>query len=1045
MKYNFRLYFMFLAVVFSLKSYSQQKREWENLEVVSVNTESPRATFYTYSSEGEAKENDYENSANYQSLNGIWKFHFSETPENRPKDFYQTSYNSSGWDTIVVPGDWQLQGYDFPLYTNIVFPFPINPPYVDNSYNPVGSYKRKFKLSKDWAGNEIYLHFGGVNSVYYVWVNGEKVGYKEGAKTPGEFNITTYLKEGENEVSVEVYRWSDASYLEDQDFWRLSGIERDVYLFSKPKISIQDFFLNATLDDEYKEGVLLADVILENKRGIGGDSQVNLKIWDGDTIVYQQTKSSNLKNKEKDSLAFSATIKGIKQWNAEHPYLYTVTITLTSANEVLMATSTKIGFRKVEIKGGNLLVNGKPILIKGVNRHEHDEHKGHVISKEAMLKDIELFKKYNINAVRTSHYPNDPYWYELCDKYGIYVVDEANIESHGFGYDEDITPGNKPEFAKMHHDRIYRMVERDKNHPSVIIWSMGNEAGDGINFINNYHWIKNRDSSRPVQYEGAERGVNFKEPHTDIIAWMYASLSKIDKEYLGSYPERPFIWCEYAHSMGNSTGNLIDLWNYVYEHKQHQGGFIWDWVDQGLVKIDSTGTNYWAYGGDFEPKRYHNDENFVLNGLVNADRTPHPALFEVKDVYQNIAFAVNDSTKQEFKILNRFFFTNLKEYDVSYEILKNGVSIKTEKLGEFDVQPQNFAIFSLENLNIPLDENEYFVNFYVQTKKEENLIPKGHFVARQQFQLKPNVKKLLPQVDGKLDKLKVKTTSNTITISNKKLNVVFNIKNGSLSSYVFNGNEFIKQGSKMNFWRAPTDNDFGNQLQKRGKIWKEASENQKITSIEIINTSKESVAVEVMYKIEAVNSASKILYTVYADGSILVNNQFEYGGVADIAEMPRFGNNLILPFEYDHVEWYGRGPHENYWDRKESAFVGIYEAKVKDLYYPYARPQENGYRTENRWVKITNKNGVGLKFQGMPLISFSAHHNFISDFDPGEEKQQRHITDIKPRELISLNIDYKQTGVGGDNSWGARTYEKYRLKPQSYLYSYLIQPIMSSK
>ncbi len=1045
MKYNFRLYFMFLAVFFVLNSFSQQKREWENLEVVSINTEAPRATFYTYNSEAEAKVNDYENSTNYQSLNGIWKFHFSETPEKRPENFYKTDFNTSGWDNIQVPGDWQLQGYDFPLYTNIRYPFPVNPPYVDNSYNPVGSYKRKFNLPEDWDEHEVYLHFGGVNSAFYVWVNGEKVGYKEGTKTPAEFNITAYLNEGENEVSVEVSRWTDASYLQDQDFWRLSGIERDVYLFSKPKTSIRDFFLNATLDEEYEDGILSANIILENKERIKGDFQVNLKIWDDEKIVYQQTKWTNLNNKEKDSLYVSADVEGIRHWNAEDPNLYTVTITLSSAKEMLMATSAKIGFRKVEIKGGNLLVNGQPILIKGVNRHEHDNLNGHVISKESMLKDVELFKNYNINAVRTSHYPNDPYWYELCDKYGIYVVDEANIESHGFGYDEDKTPGNKPEFAKMHHDRIYRMVERDKNHASVIIWSMGNEAGDGINFVKNYHWIKNRDSSRPVQYERAERGKNFKERHTDIISWMYATLDGIGEGYMGSYPERPFIWCEYAHSMGNSTGNLIDLWNYVYEHKQHQGGFIWDWVDQGLVKTDSTGTEYWAYGGDFEPERYHNDGNFVLNGLVDADRTPHPALFEVKDVYQNVAFEVQDSTKYEFKVINRFFFTNLKEFDVNYEILKNGASIKTGTLDEFDVKSQDSAVFRIENLDIPLDNNEYFVNFYVQTKTEENLIPKGHIVAKQQFQLRTNEKNHLAEVTEKLDKLKVKNTSDNITVSNKMLNVEFNKNKGALSSYVFNGIELIEQGPKINFWRAPTDNDFGNQLQKRGQIWKEASENQKIISVEVLNKSKESVEVELMYNIAAVNSTYKVLYTVYTDGSILVANHFEYGGKEDIAEMPRFGNNLILPVEYDNVEWYGRGPHENYWDRKESAFVGIYDAKVKDLYFPYARPQENGYRTENRWIKLTNEHGEGLKFQGMPLISFSAHYNYISDFDPGEEKQQRHTIDIKPRELISLNIDFKQTGVGGDNSWGARTHEKYRLKPQSYEYIYLMLPIVNIK
>ncbi|WP_416444775.1 glycoside hydrolase family 2 TIM barrel-domain containing protein [Leeuwenhoekiella sp. A16] len=1038
-KYGFLI---FTAIfLLSIKGYSQENPEWENLDIVSVNTEKPHATFHVFNTENEAKKGDFGNSGNYKSLNGTWKFHFSETPDTRPADFYKIDFNTSEWDSIAVPADWQMEGYDFPLYTNIEYPFPINPPFVDNSYNPVGSYKRTFTVPKNWQKKEVFLHFGGVNSAFYVWINGEKVGYKEGAKTPAEFDISQYLKEGENELAVEVYRWSDASYLQDQDFWRLSGIERDVYLYAKPETSIQDFFINASLDENYKNGELDANVVLENKSGKKGDYVINFKVWDGNKAIYESDKNLSFKNALLDSVSFSSTIKNIKAWSAEHPNLYTATISLMEDQKTLMSTAVKIGFRSVEIKGGNLLVNGKPIIIKGVNKHEHDENTGHVISKELMLKDITLMKENNINSVRTSHYPNDTYWYELCDKYGLYVVDEANIESHGFGYDEDKTPANKPEFAKMHHDRVERMVERDKNHPSVIIWSMGNEAGDGPAFVDNYHWIKNRDKTRPVQYERAERGEHFKEPHTDVIGWMYAGLPEIDKYYMGSYPERPFIWVEYAHAMGNSSGNLIDLWDYVYTHKQHQGGFIWDWVDQGLAQTDSLGNKYWAYGGDFEPKRYHNDGNFVLNGLVNPDRTPHPGLSEVKYVYQNVGFEMTDSLKFQFKIDNRFFFTNLDQFEFNYELIEDGKSVEKGKLADLNIEPQQSQTISVDALKGKLNaDKEYFINFYVKTKTEKDLLPKDFEIAKAQFQLS-SAKKKTEDFSAKAKKLKVTQDTAEIVIANDNIQLSFDKKEGLLNYYVFSGDTLIRRGPKINFWRAPTDNDFGNGLQKRAGVWKEATDNYKLSAIDVKKESKDRVSIEMHYSMDSVNSTYTSVYTIHTNGEILVSNHFNYDGDDTIAEMPRFGMNMILPTSYENVTWYGRGLQENYQDRKEAAFVGIYESSVKDLYFPYIRPQENGYRTDNRWIEFTNKQGKGLKFIGMPLLSFSAHNNLISDFDPGVEKQQRHTTDIKPRDLISVDIDYKQTGLGGDNSWGARTYDKYQLKPKDYNYSFLIVPV----
>ncbi|MDN3594149.1 glycoside hydrolase family 2 TIM barrel-domain containing protein [Zunongwangia endophytica] len=1033
-------FFNFLFIAFSLSLKAQENPEWQRLNVLSVNTEQPRANSYYFESEEAALAGEYKKSANYKSLNGTWKFHFAEVPEKRPVDFYKNDFKVNKWDDIKVPGDWQLEGYDFPLYVSAGFTFEINPPFVDSTYNPVGSYKRSFTLSKDELSNEkdFFLHFGAVNSAFYVWINGEKVGYKEGTKTPAEFKITKYLNSGENDISVEVYRWSSASYLEDQDFWRLSGIERDVYIYKTPKSRIKDFFLTPNLDENYDKGILNGYAVInaeKNRKNL----QLHLKLWDGDQLISEVIKpTSDSKN---DTLNFQISELDIKHWSAEKPNLYSVSLSLKDAEKELMATSAKIGFRTSEIKNGQLLVNGKPILLKGVNRHEHDQNTGHVISHESMLQDIKLFKKYNINAVRNSHYPADPYWYELCDKYGIYMIDEANLESHGFGYDEDKTPANKPEFEKMHHDRIARMMQTNKNHPSIIIWSMGNEAGDGPAFIKNYHWLKNNDPSRPVQYERAERGENFQDPHTDIIPWMYASVDYVKDNYLGNYPDRPFIWCEYAHAMGNSTGDLVDLWNFVYENPQIQGGFIWDWVDQGFVKTDESGEEYWAYGGDFGPDRYRDDANFVINGLVNPDRTPHPALYEVKDVYQNVDISLKNENSDTFtfEIENRFFFTNLNDYEISYELLKNGEVIETEILDKIELKPQEITSW---NKNFEFEKKaEYFINFYVKTTNSANLIPKDHILAKKQIQLQKASEFSLSKIAS--GKLKTKNKGQDLIISNKEFQVVFDKESGQLSAYTFQGKELIKQGPKPDFWRAPTDNDFGNSFQKRAKAWKEATNNPKLINFK---TEKEKDFVEVVthYQLDSVSSNLKISYKIYHNGSIEVSNNFEFNGDPDkLTSLPRFGNAMVIPLQYDKVEWYGRGPYENYWDRKTSAFVGIYKSKVDDLYVPYIRPQENGYRTDNRWVKLSDNEGNGIKFTGMPLVSFSALRNPTSDFDPGLEKAQRHTKDIKPRDAIYLNIDYKQMGVGGDNSWGAKTWKKYQLQPKNYNYTYWMEPILN--
>ncbi|MFD2828508.1 glycoside hydrolase family 2 TIM barrel-domain containing protein [Leeuwenhoekiella polynyae] len=1029
-----------IVLVAQLINAQQNSPEWQDLSVFEVNTLKPQATFYVFDTENEALENDYYNSKNLLLLNGTWKFNLAETPQTRPEDFYKSDYDVSGWDDIKVPGDWQMQGYDFPLYVSAGYTHKINPPFVDTLYNPVGSYKRSFNLPESWKDKRVVLHFGAVNSAFYVWVNGRKVGYNEDAKTPSEFDITSFVKPGENELAVEVYRWSDGTYLEDQDFWRLSGIERDVYLYATPQAYIADVFFKAGLDSTYTAGILGASVSLVNESLSSRKLQLQLKLYDGTQEVYTVDQEVRLAASAKDTFQFQHLIKQVKAWSAEHPNLYTATLNLAEDWNTLMSTSFKIGFRSVEIKGGKLLVNGKPILLKGVNRHEHDQNTGHVISEESMLQDIRLFKENNINAVRNSHYPNDSRWYELCDEYGIYMIDEANLETHGFGYEEDKTPANKPKFAAMHHDRLEAMVETNKNHASIIIWSMGNEAGDGPAFIDGYHWIKNRDNSRPVQYERAERGTSFQEPHTDIIPWMYASLDYIKNNYIGKYPDRPFIWCEYAHSMGNSTGNLQDLWDFVYEQPQMQGGFIWDWVDQGFVKQDSTGTDYWTYGGDYGPDRYRHDANFVLNGIVNPDRTPHPALAEVKQVYQNVKIEARDTEALEFTLKNRFFFTNLDAYTISYDLLRDGVAISSNNLGSFEVAPQDSIVFKINELQLPEDGHEYFINFIIRTKTASPLLPKDFVVARDQILLK-NVPLPNNAFTGSTEKLDVTDYKDSLTVKTGAVSLSFDLRSGRLKSYSFKGQNYLKEEARLNFWRAPTDNDFGNNYPKRAKLWKDASHNQRLISFKLLSKTRDSVVVESVYQLDTLQAQASSRFLIYADGSLKVTNSLNYADSEKVAEIPRFGMNFILPKTYDHAKWYGRGPHENYQDRKEAAFVGVYEASVADLYFPYIRPQENGYRTDNRWISLTNDSGAGITIIGLPTVSFSAHHNYISDFDPGEEKQQRHTIDIKPRDLISLTIDYKQTGVGGDNSWGAKPHEQYQLKPKNYSYSFLIKPI----
>jgi beta-galactosidase len=1037
--------FLFVSILFTLclftRSFSQPA-EWENPKINQINKEPARATFMVFDNEKAVIADDYSKSPWFQSLNGTWKFNWVAQPEKRPVDFYKESFDVSGWKDIPVPSDWQMQGYDYAHYVNIRYPFPMNQPYIDHSYNPVGSYKRTFTVPSNWKEMDVFLYFGGVNSAMYLWINGEKVGYSEDSKTPAEFNITKYLHDGNNTIAVEVYRWCDGSYLEDQDFFRLSGIERDVYLYAAPKVRISDFFATAGLDAQYVDGTLNLDVKLKNANVAPQNNlSLNVNLYDAATgeKVFSESKKAAIVKEGELAVNFNTILKNAKHWSAETPNLYNLTLQLADSKGALIeATGCNVGFRTSEIKNGQLLLNGKPILFKGVNRHESDPVTGHVISVESMMKDIQLLKQFNFNAVRTCHYPNDPTWYKLCDKFGIYLYDEANIESHGYGYDPDKTLGNNPDYLEAHMERTSNMVERDKNHPSVIVWSLGNEAGTGTNFLATYKWTKGRDKSRPVHYERAEKDTKITERHTDIQGDMYAGLKHIEK-YLSTNPDRPFIWCEYAHAMGNSTGNFQDLWDFVESHRQHQGGFIWDWVDQGFYKTNSKGLKYFGYGGDFEPAGTYTDLNFCTNGLVWPDRSVHPGIWEVKKVYQYIKIRPVNLETYRFEVKNMFDFITIKDYKIKWEVFANGSSVQKGELPILDLQPRESAIVRIDDIKInPLPGTEYYINFSVESLKETELVPAGHIVATEQYKLPVFVPAIM-SASTPVKKVEVKTTADNYVINGEGFTVSFARKSGNLTGFNYKGTELVKEGLQINFWRAPTDNDFGNNMQNRLRIWKDAGKNRTVTSDSLVKNNNE-IRVVFNFNLPDVKAKYRSEYIVTGNGTIKVNNSFVPEDKS-IPELPRFGMYIGVPANFDNMKWFGRGPFENYQDRNTAAFVGLYSGKVADQYVPYVRPQENGNKTDIRWVTLTDDNGKGIKFSGLPLLSVAALPYAMEDLDPGTAKKNIHPADLEKRDKIYVNLDLIQMGVGGDTSWGALPYDRYRLFPANYSYSFVIAPV----
>jgi beta-galactosidase len=1059
------LYIIFLIIIVlsGCKKYSKyenvsytekEPRDWENEELTGLNRIAPHATMISFPDEESALSSIKENSPFYVSLDGTWKFHFSKTPEERPYWFFKNDYDIRDWDDLTVPSNWQLMGYDDPpIYTNITYPFRPDPPKIPHDINTVGSYKRTFKIPGNWKGKEIFLEFGAVSSFFYVWVNEQLVGFSKDSKTPAEFDITPYVKKGKNLLAVEVYRWSDGSYLEDQDFWRLSGIQRTVFLQARPKTYIADFFAKAGLENNYSDGILDLTVVTASAEGEKKDLLVDVSLYDGGQTIYTEEKEISA-DSPAPGTSFTKSIQGIKRWSAESPDLYSLVISLKDQKgNILESVSSRIGFRTVEILNSQLVVNGVPIYLKGVDLHEHNDVTGHVIDEATLLKDIRTMKSFNINAVRTSHYPQQERWYELCDKYGIYLVDEADIESHGMGYNKDVTLADKPEWRAAHIDRMTRMVERDKNHPSVIIWSMGNEAGDGHNFLDGYNWIKQRDVTRPVQYERAEKSTNAPERHTDIWCPMYAPI-----EYLVRYAEdetndRPLIMCEYAHSMGNSTGNLQDYWDVIEMYPKLQGGFIWDWVDQGLLKTSESGEKYWAYGGDFGKEGIISDGNFCINGLVWPDRSPHPELYEVKKVYQYIGFEPKDISKGLINITNKYAFTNLSSFNFEWEIVSDGLVIHSDKFILPSLEPGQMTTVSIPVTNIEITSgSEYFLNLKASRADEWNYVPEGHVYATAQFKL-PVEKPALPAEIDPLAVLQTNTKGNILEVSGTDIKLCFNLEKGSMDSLVYKGRELLLKAPQPDFWRPPTDNDYGYRMDLRLAVWKKAGERTKVVKADITQPEMGKVVVTFRYDITGLNDEKiagySTIYTILSSGDIIIKNSFAKVSSA-IPELPRMGMQMQLPADYSNLKWMGRGPQENYADRYTSAEVGLYVSTVADQYVPYIRPQENGYKIDTRWLTLTDDSGSGILISGLPLLCFEALNNIHDDFEsPGRLSQYRkdaltantHTIDVKPRDLVNLNVDLGQMGVGGDNSWGAPIHPQYRLLEDKYEYSFRIRPI----
>jgi len=1029
-----KLIFSILAIVqLCTMVYSQPNDEWNTKpREFQVNRLDAHSTLIPYNNQENALNGNMWDSENVFSLNGTWKFSIVDKPADRPLDFFNTGFNDTDWDDIEVPGNWQVQGYDYPIYTNVIYPWNkiewIQPPKTPSVYNPVGSYRKTFDLPADWENRQNIIHFAGVESAFYVWVNGNYVGYSEDSYTPAEFDITQYLQAGSNTIAVQVFRWSDASWLEDQDFIRLSGIFRDVYMYATPKVHMYDFEYTIDLDGSYTNANFqLTTTIACYDNGAASGYTVEAQLFDpNNKLVFTKDASVPfISENSKADISLEQTVTNPLKWSAEHPNLYTLVLALKDASgNIIEYESCKVGFREFDVTNGTVLLNGKQILFKGVNRHEIHPTKGRVMEREDMLQDILIMKQHNINAVRTSHYPNHTIWYDLCDEYGIYVLDETNLETHGA---RDDVPASDPDWTAACIDRAKSMVERDKNHPSILIWSLGNEAGSGSNFQAMADWIHANDPTRPVHYEGDSRPA-------DLVSYMYPSVWGVEN-HGRSGNSKPLILCEYAHAMGNSVGNLFKYWDVFEKYDNLCGGFIWDFVDQALM-----GEQGLEYGGDWGDTQ--NDGNFCANGIIDADRTLQPEIFEVKKIYQNIKFSAVDLAAGKINIKNWHLFTNLNEYNASWELRADDELVKSGSITGNDL---NIAPLTDKDITIDIALQDlhagtkYWLTISFTTKTDQIWADAGHEVAFGQFEIPFNTPDVSPTKSFGAEKMNITENDASISIGNNTFLVQFDKQTGVLNNYTYNGSLLLSNGPVPNFWRAPTDNDKGFNMQSKYGVWEDVSTQRSLDDMYLSSSNDSSAMITVQYSF-ATDPVSRgvIEYRVLANGVIEVDYSF-YPGGASLPEIPLVGFTMSMPSEYADFKWYGRGPGENYIDRNRGSRVGVWDKSVADNFTPYIEPQETGNYTETDWVNLYNADNNGLLISG-DGFEFSALR-----YTPFELQSKSHYWQLKQDPNVIVHINAIQMGVGGDNSWGATPHDEFRVFPdKNYSLSFTLSPTNGS-
>ncbi|HEO8420913.1 TPA: DUF4981 domain-containing protein [Yersinia enterocolitica] len=1018
-----------------MQNYNRDIQDWENLSILGRNVEPPRAHFTPYHNLESALLEDKVLSPFYMLLSGQWHFQYANTPNEIPKGFYEENFNCDQWDTIQVPGNWQMQGYGRPLYSSSKYPFPIDPPFVPKQ-NPVGCYLKRFYLPEGWSNNRTHLVFEGVDSAFHLWINGKFIGYSQGSHLHSEFNITEALRTGENVVAVQVYQFSDGSYLEDQDKWRLSGIFRDVYLSGAPQVQIRDAYINTELDAQYQHAELKLNIEWNNNtHTISTSRNLRISLLDHkDRIILNQTEKEVILNPgEHRKEQLNLYVENPRKWTAEDPYLYKLLLTIVDeVGNIEEVVKFNVGFRSVHIKKGQLFVNGKVVILKGVNRNEFDPELGYVVTMESMIKDIKLIKQHNINAVRCSHYPNDTRWLDLCDQYGLYVIDEADLETHGFhfiGNEGHLSQNREWEHAYL--DRVVRMVERDKNHPSIIIWSLGNESGYGCNHEAMAKWVRTHDATRLIHYERAREA-----EVVDIVSVMYPSLETVIEEGEKMDEKRPFLMCEFGHAMGNSVGNLKEYWEAIYKYPRLLGGFIWEWTDQGILQQKDSGEKWYAYGGDFDD--HPNSGHFCIDGLLFPDRKLKASILEYKKVIQPVKIDIIDSTKGLVSISNYYHYLTLEHLRGIWKLNQDGKVIQQGELAPLSVSPGSKTI-----LNIPFDSSlikpgsEYWLHINFSLRENQLWAEHGHEVAWEDLSL-PVLEKLEDLRRTNLPSLRRQEDNHTLTILGTNFKIEFSKENGRISEMEYLGVPLLKEGPKINLWRAPLDNDVNLK-----KDWVEAGynrleSNQLSFSSNYVNDS--TIRIDSFYTLGANGEGICFYlsnhYTIYGDGEIDVITSLKPVENRTLPPLPRFGVYLKMTDEFNQFDWFGLGPHECYSDRKESGKLGIYKGTVEEQFVPYIKPQENGNKAEVRWATLTNKLGIGLMFSGVPLINTSVHHYTTEDLTAA-----KNVVDLIKREETIVNIDDEQSGIGNHSCGYASTLSQYLLDTKERIFNFKMRPI----